>query len=161
MKTEACTHHAHPHAHTRWLPRLDAIGSAAAFICALHCAFLPIAAIVMPMAGIEVLGDHRFERVFVSFALVFGAIVLGSGVSRTQLGGVLGLYSVAAVLLVVGVVNHEHALLHAVLMVLGGLSLGGAHALNRHSVRTFGDARVLWSRRQSRHPVDSRTASQP
>lgn len=144
MTTETCQHHSHPHAHTRWLPRLDAFGSAAAFVCALHCAFLPIAAVAMPMATVELLGNYLFELLFVCFALTFGAAVLSSGVSRATRGWVLGLFSAAAVLLVLGVVNHERSIVHAVLMAMGGLSLAAAHALNRHSVRTHGDALSLW-----------------
>jgi hypothetical protein len=146
METHSCSHHAHPHAHARWLPRLDAFGSAAAFVCALHCAFLPIAAVAMPLAAVELLANHVYELVFVMFALAFGAAVLSTGMSRSRRGTILSLYFASVALLLAGVANHEQVILHAVLMVLGGLSLGSAHALNRHFVRTHDDAQTLWRR---------------
>ena len=146
METHSCPQHAHPHAHARWLPRLDAFGSAAAFVCALHCAFLPIAAIAMPLAAVELLANHVYELVFVVFALAFGAAVLSTGMSRSRRSTILSLYFAAAVLLLAGVASHEQAILHAVLMVFGGLSLGSAHAVNRHFVRTYADAQTLWRR---------------
>jgi hypothetical protein len=155
MEGQSCPHHAHPHAHSRWLPRLDAFGSAAAIICAVHCAFLPIAAVAMPLAAVEVLGNHRFELGFVIFALVFGAAVLSSGLSRSRQTLVLGLYVAAALLLLSGVALHESALQHALLMVSGGLSLGAAHAINRHFVRANNDAQSLWMLSKPATIVDS------
>jgi hypothetical protein len=66
--------------------------------------------------------------------------------SRSRRGTILSLYFASAALLLAGVANHEQAIVHAVLMVLGGLSLGSAHAVNRHFVRTHGDAQTLWRR---------------
>jgi hypothetical protein len=154
-EVQSCPHHAHPHAHSRWLPRLDAFGSAASLVCALHCAFLPLAAALLPLAAVELLGNHEFEWGFVTFALLFGALVLGTGLSRTNRYRVMGLFFIAMVALLVGVSMHGQALAHAIWMVLGGLSLGSAHALNRHSVRTNGDAQSLWKWWQERRPVVS------
>ena len=155
MPTQSCPHHAHPHAHARWLPRLDAFGSAAAIVCAVHCAFLPIAAVALPLVAVEVLGNHAFERGFVTFALIFGAAVLCSGVSRSSRYPVLSLFLAAVALLIVGVSIHDQPFAHAALMAVGGLCLGGAHALNRHSVRTYGDAQALWKLWQGDGVVDS------
>lgn len=159
MQDQSCPHHAHPHAHSRWLPRLDAFGSTAAIVCAVHCAFLPIAAVALPLTAVEVLGDHSFELGFVIFALAFGAIVLSGGVSRGRRTLILGLYAVAALLLLTGVANHESALQHALLMVSGGLSLGAAHAINRHLVRANGDAQSLWLLRKPATIADSAGSS--
>ncbi len=146
MQSPQCPHHSHPHAHARWLPRLDAFGSAASMICALHCALLPMAAVAMPLSAIELLGNHEFELGFVAFALLFGATVLSIGVSRSSRHRVAGLFAAALVFLLIGLSMHGHGLAHAVWMALGGLCLGSAHALNRHSVRTHGDALSLWKR---------------
>lgn len=146
MNTTECRHHAHPHAHARWLPRMDAFGSLAALICAVHCAFLPLAAVAMPLAAVEVLGSHRLELYFVIFASLFGAVVLSGGLSRSRRRSVSALFLSGVTLLAAGVSQHDSDLLHAALMVLGGLSLGAAHALNRHSVLSRNDAEVLWQR---------------
>lgn len=145
---DLCHHHAHPHRHARWLPRLDALGSAAALICALHCALLPMAVVALPLAAVQVLGNHFYEQFFVAGALVFGALVLGSGLSAASKRSVIGLFAAGGVLLLLGLNAHEHMILHAILMTLGGLSLGAAHALNRHSARTWLDARAIWAGRR-------------
>ncbi len=146
MTDHHCPHHAHPHAHARWLPRMDALGSTAAFICAVHCAFLPMAAVVLPLTTVELLGGHEIERFFVVFAALFGAVVLSSGLSRASRIPVSLLFANALLFLSLGVLTHASPVMHAVLMVVGGLSLGSAHALNRHSVRSNDDALVLWRR---------------
>ncbi len=125
---------------------MDAFGSLAALICAVHCAFLPLAAVAMPLAAVEVLGSHGFELYFVVFASLFGAVVLASGLSRSRRLTVIPLFLGAIVLLALGVSLHASDLVHAVLMVAGGLSLGAAHALNRHSALSQKDAEVLWQR---------------
>jgi len=139
-------HHAHPHAHAAWLPRLDAFGSAASFVCAVHCAFLPLLAAVMPLGLVHTVGSHALEIGFVVFAAVFGLSVLGSGLSRAVRVPVALLYANALLFLSLGLIAHEAVVGHAVLMVIGGLSLGGAHALNRHSVRSRDDAQSVWKR---------------
>ncbi|MDZ4811151.1 MAG: MerC domain-containing protein [Pseudomonadota bacterium] len=155
MPPQSCRHHSHPHAHARWLPKLDAFGSAAAIVCAVHCAFLPIAAVALPLVAVEVLGNHAYERWFVTFALIFGAAVLSSGVSRSGRYPVFSLFLAAFVLLIVGVALHDRPLAHAVVMAAGGLCLGGAHALNRHLVRTYADAQAIWKLWQGNGVVDS------
>lgn len=127
---------------------MDMFGSMAALLCAVHCAVLPLLAVAMPLATIEVLGDHRIERVFVVFAGLFGALVLGSGLSRSRIGVVLGLFGLAVGLLLVGAFGAQSVPAHAVTMTLGGVGLGAAHAINRYSVRRRQDGFALWSRRQ-------------
>lgn len=146
-------HQAHHRPQTHWLPRLDAFGSLAALVCAIHCAALPLAAVAMPLATVEVLGDHRIERVFVVFAGMFGALVLGSGLSRSRMGAVLGLFGLAIGLLAAGALSEQTTLAHALTMTLGGLGLGAAHGLNRYSVRTRQDGFSLWSYRPNRCQV--------
>jgi hypothetical protein len=145
MTSQTC-HHAHPHAHASWLPRLDALGSAASLVCALHCALLPMAAVAMPLTAVELLGNHEFEIGFVTIALAFGAAVLGSGLSARSRRAVTVLFFAAAAFLIAGLATHGAPIAHAVWMTLGGLCLGSAHALNRHSARTHGDAAPLWRR---------------
>ncbi len=134
---------------------MDAFGSLAALICAVHCAFLPLAAVAMPLAAVEVLGGHQLELYFVLFASLFGAVVLASGLSRSRRSTVIPLFLAAIVLLAFGVSLHASDLVHAVLMVAGGLSLGAAHALNRHSVLSRNDAQVLWQRLRPARVLES------
>ena len=45
------------------LPRLDVVGAGASFLCALHCAAMPVLLTTLPLAGLEILASHRLERV--------------------------------------------------------------------------------------------------
>ena len=99
----------------------------------------------MPLAAVEVLGDHRIERMFVVFAALFGALVLGSGLSRSRRRVVLSLFGIALGLLFWGAFSEQSTLVHALAMSLGGVGLGAAHGINRYSVVTRADGTALWS----------------
>jgi len=142
MKVNACPHHADTHSH--WLPKLDALGSAAAFICALHCALLPLLLVALPLTAAGLLADHRIERVFVVMAIGFGALVISSGLSYSQRRLVPGLFLAGIACLLAGIYFESAPGWHALSMTLGGFALGGAHAVNRYSVRIRSDAFSLW-----------------
>lgn len=142
MKVDSCPHHTR--AHSRWLPKLDALGSAAAFLCALHCALLPLVLVALPLTAFGFLGDHQIERGFVVLAIGFGALVISSGLSYSRQRLVPGLFLAGIGLLLAGIYFESLPIWHALSMTLGGFALGGAHALNRYSVRSHRDAISLW-----------------
>lgn len=142
MDTKSCKSHGHRHTH--WLPKLDALGATAAFMCALHCAFLPVAVVMLPLATVEIFANHRFEQVFVIVAVLFGLLVMGSGVSRSRLRMVSSLFGLAVVLLTIGLGIHGTPYWHSLVMTGGGASLAAAHAINRHSVQVYADGLSLW-----------------
>jgi hypothetical protein len=127
------------------LARLDAVGATAAFVCALHCAALPVLLATLPLAGLEVLASHALERVFVVVALLFGLAVIGSGYCTHRTKVVAACYVAAAVLMVNGAFLFPHGWTHAALLGLGGTLLGFAHAINRSGVRKHGCSRNLWA----------------
>ena len=123
------------------LPRLDAVGAGASFLCALHCAAMPVLLSTLPLAGLEVLGDHRLEQAFVVSAALFGFVVIGSGYCRHRLAIVALLYLAGVGSLVAGAFFATTVVAHAVLLAGGGVLLGTAHALNRRGVLRHGCAR--------------------
>jgi len=127
------------------LPQLDAVGAFASFLCAIHCAAMPLLLSTVPFAGIELLADHRLERLFVGFAVVFGMIVIGAGYCRHKAWTVGALYLVGVLSLMVGAFGAVHGVGHAALLAFGGLMLGSAHAVNRRAVRRHGCAVNLWA----------------
>jgi hypothetical protein len=44
----------------------DRFGATASFLCAIHCAALPLVIAALPALGLGFLADHRFERTFIA-----------------------------------------------------------------------------------------------
>lgn len=123
------------------LPRLDVVGAGASFLCALHCAAMPVLLSTLPLAGLEILASHRLEQAFVIAAAVFGFFVIGSGYCRHRLAVVALSYLAGVAALVTGAFFTHDAWAHAGFLATGGVMLGLAHALNRRGVRMHGCAR--------------------
>ncbi|NLB58154.1 MAG: MerC family mercury resistance protein, partial [Gammaproteobacteria bacterium] len=64
------------------LRKADRFGFAASFLCALHCALLPLAAALLPALGLNVGGWIDFDQAFVVFATVLGVTTLTVGYRR-------------------------------------------------------------------------------
>lgn len=121
----------HPH---RPLSRLaDRFGATGAFLCALHCASLPLLLAFAPGAGVGFFFDESFEVGFTVFATLLAAFSLWVGYRRHRafralmflLPGVAALWTGAFYPPV-----HESVVAHAVAMTLGGTLIAVAHVLN-------------------------------
>lgn len=123
------------------LPRLDVVGAGASFLCAAHCAAMPVLLSTLPLAGFEALANHAFEQAFVVSAALFGFVVIGSGYCRHRLAWVALAFLAGVAALLVGAFLVHDVVTHAVLLAGGGVLLGTAHAANRRGVRRHGCAR--------------------
>ena len=123
------------------LPRLDVVGAGASFLCAVHCAAMPILLATVPLAGIEALASHGAEQVFVVLAAVFGFVVIGSGYCRHRLAWVAIAFLAGVAALVAGAFFVNEPATHALLLASGGILLGTAHATNRRGVQRHACAR--------------------
>jgi hypothetical protein len=114
------------------LQRADRIGLAASFLCAVHCALLPLALAVLPTLGLSFSGRVDIDQAFVVFATLLGATTLAIGFRRHRAfrAWVLLLPGLALVWIGAFSVLHTHGLLHAAVMTAGGLMIAGAHLLN-------------------------------
>lgn len=131
----------------RWHRRLDWLGAWAAFICALHCAALPVVFALAPLAGAHWLASHAFDQWAVVIALLFGAAVIGAAYCTHQWRKVLALFATSALLMLSGAfLFHDPAGLHAVLLSGGGIMLALTHVVNRRSAMRHGCTRNLWTR---------------
>ena len=113
-----------------WLDRLGATGS---FLCALHCALLPLLLGVLPGIGLASLLSRGFEEWFVLFATVLGSVSLGWGFRRHRLRHAFALLLPGLAALWAGVWYiplHEATLPHAAIMTLGGALVAFAHVVN-------------------------------
>ncbi|MBK6727445.1 MAG: MerC domain-containing protein [Xanthomonadales bacterium] len=135
-----------PERSRRWHQRLDWLGAGASFVCALHCAALPVVLALAPLAGAHWLASHRFDQWAVSVALLFGAAVIGAAYCTHRWRQVLAMYLGSALLMLAAAFFvHEPAWLHAAMLVAGGLLLALTHLSNRRSARRHGCTRNLWA----------------
>lgn len=129
----------------RWHQRLDWLGAGASFICALHCAAVPVVLALAPLAGAHWLASHVFDQWAVAIALSFGAAVIGAAYCTHRWRQVLAMYLGSAALMLTGAfVAHDHTVLHAGLLSLGGLLLAATHVVNRRSASRHRCTRNLW-----------------
>lgn len=122
-----------------WWHVADRIGTAASFLCAIHCALLPFVLTLLPFIGLEFLASHTFERVFVMFACALALFSLGRGYRRHRVSQPLTIALPALVLLLAGVTVAESGsiMVHSVMVTIGGLLLAFAHFLNLRADRLY------------------------
>ena len=112
--------------------RFDRLGATASFLCAVHCAALPLIIAVLPAIGLGFLANHRFERGFVAFASVLAVTTLIVGFRRHQRFRAFWFLLPGILLLAAGmIVDFEaSAIAHAVLVAIGGTLVAVAHLTN-------------------------------
>lgn len=113
-----------------WADRLGAVG---AFICALHCALIPVALAVLPALGLGLVAWHGVEWAFTSFATVLAmtSLYLGYRGHRAYHAWLLvtpGLLLIWGALLYPPL--HHSILPHALAMTAGGVLIAIAHLVN-------------------------------
>jgi len=119
-------------AHDSTLQRADRVGLAASFLCAVHCALLPVLLALLPAFGLNMGGWIDIDQAFVIFATLLGATTLTLGWRRHRAFRAWALLLPGLVLVWAGAFTHlhDHTITHAVVMTIGGLLLAGAHLLN-------------------------------
>lgn len=106
---------------------------AGSLLCAIHCAALPIALLVLPSVGLALAFNDRVEWAFVLVATVVGltSLVRGFRVHRVALPLALLVPGLASLWAGVGWDPLHHAQVpHAVAMALGGTLVAVAHYAN-------------------------------
>lgn len=114
------------------LKQADRVGFAASFLCAVHCALMPVLLALLPAFGLNAGGWIDIDQAFVVFATLLGATTLTLGWRRHRAYRAWALLLPGLLLVWAGAFTslHDHGLLHAAVMVAGGLLLAGAHLLN-------------------------------
>lgn len=146
--------HGHSDMRHDWRQRLDAFGAAASMVCAAHCVLVPVLLAVLPFTALSNLESPSFDRGFVVFAALFGAIVIGSGLARGSWRRIVALYAFGVLSLALGAFVWHSFPLHAIVLGLGGASVAAAHLINRHAIKRHGEAAVnVWSHLARRAPA--------
>lgn len=130
---------------------LDRAGTLIAALCALHCALVPLALMLIPSMTLALLSWHdprhrmamrllqasRWEWLFVVIALLVAAGSLGLGYlhHRDARPCALLLAAAASFALAIASPLSSNVLLHASFAVLAGLVLASGHLLNLRLLR--------------------------
>jgi hypothetical protein len=117
---------------TSSLHNADRIGFAASFLCAIHCALWPWLLALAPAFGLEFAGWVDLDQAFVVFATLLGVSTLSLGWRRHRIFRAWALLLPGLALVWAGSFGplHDHNLMHAVVMTLGGSLLALAHIMN-------------------------------
>ncbi|CAN5601893.1 MerC domain-containing protein [soil metagenome] len=121
----------------------DRIGFTASFLCAIHCALLPLALALLPALALRVGGWIDLDQAFVVFATVLGLGTLTLGYRRHRAFHAWALLLPGLALVWAGAFSplHDHSIFHAMVMTIGGLLLAGAHLLNLRLTHASAPAR--------------------
>ena len=125
------------------LQKADRVGFAASFLCALHCALLPVVLALLPAFGLGLGGWVDIDQAFVVFATLLAATTLTLGWRRHRFFRAWALLAPGLAAIWAGAFTplHDHGILHAVVMTVGGLLLAGAHLLNLRLTHAAGASR--------------------
>jgi hypothetical protein len=110
----------------------DRFGATASFLCAVHCAVLPVVIAALPAIGLGFLANHRFERGFIAFASVLALTTMVIGFRRHRRFRAFWFLVPGILLLAAGItVDFEsNAVAHAVLVAMGGTLVALSHLTN-------------------------------
>lgn len=110
----------------------DRFGATASFLCAVHCAALPLVIAALPALGLGFLANHAFERAFIACASLLALASLAIGFRRHRRYRAFWFLVPGVVLLIAGIVIDIDGLpiMHALLVSLGGTLVAVSHLTN-------------------------------
>lgn len=109
---------------------LDFLGFSASFLCAIHCALLPILLTFSAMAGLEFLEDPFIEYGMIGLSAVLASLSLIGSYKKSHRNP-LPLYIVAFGFTSI-MFSHlgDSEVFEAIFMTIGGFSIAGSHVYN-------------------------------
>ena len=112
--------------------KLDRAGATASFLCAIHCALMPLVVTLLPLLGLSFLASEPVEWTLLAASAGLGSSSLCLGFRKHRKRRVFMVLAIALAIMVAGRVFHEHhvGIWGPVLMVIGGLMMMSAHLLN-------------------------------
>lgn len=118
--------------------KLDKAGMTASFLCAVHCALMPLVVTLLPLLGLTFLASEPIEWGLLAASATLGTLSLCLGFKEHRSRGVFAILGLALALLVMGRISHSHGVggWSVALMVTGGFMMMGAHILNHYLCRS-------------------------
>jgi hypothetical protein len=114
----------------RWV---DSLGTVGAMLCAVHCALLPFALVLLPVIGLGIFASAGFERGFVLFATALAIASLWHGYRGHRAYHAFAVLVPGLLALWLGILVpalHDARIPHAVAMSIGGTLVAVAHLVN-------------------------------
>ncbi len=116
----------------------DALGITASVACAIHCAILPLFLSSLPLFGVNIIENLRFEYFMIGLAFIVGVYALFHGFKKHHHSWLpLLLFSTGIVLLIAKVSFHDWRF---ILLVPSVLFIIAAHVLNFRMCRKHNHA---------------------
>lgn len=88
-------------------PQLDKVAIGISSLCIVHCLFLPIAIVLLPSIGLQLIADEVFHQVLVVAVLLTSISALFMGCRRHKAWRVLA-WGLSGLLLLVGAIIFGH-----------------------------------------------------
>jgi hypothetical protein len=121
-------------------PWFDRFGTGASAACALHCAILSFAPAVLPLIGLGILHDERFEWSFLAVAVLFAVVAAGFGHRVHGSWPITGAFALGVTALVSARVFEVSGIEGGLWLALtGGAIVVGAHLFNLRRCRACHD----------------------
>ena len=116
----------------------DLLGATTSLACAIHCAVLPLLITSLPLFGMELINNIRFEYLMIVLTLIIGIVSLWHGYKRHHhsLTPIL-LFSTGILLLFAKQVWHEYQL---IILPFAVVSIVVAHVINYKACRIHNHA---------------------
>jgi hypothetical protein len=114
----------------RWV---DSLGTVGAMLCAVHCALLPFALVLLPVIGLGIFASTRFEQGFVLFATALAIASLWHGYRGHRAYHAFAVLVPGLASLWMGILVpalHHARVPHAIAMSIGGTLVAAAHLVN-------------------------------
>lgn len=116
---------------------IDTLGATASFLCAIHCALVPLIVTFGLLSGVSFLADPIWDVVFIGIAVVLASISLVNGYRKHhQKWYPLVLAGLGFLLIGIGHSLHHSSLFAASLSVVGGLLVAVGHLSNYRACRS-------------------------
>ena len=118
--------------------RLDGAGATASLVCAVHCALMPLVITLLPLVGLGFLSSEPVEWLLLGLSTLLGVSSLCLGYRRHRSRRALCVLAVGLGLIATGrtIEMREIQGPSVLLVVCGGVTIAGAHLVNRHLCRT-------------------------
>jgi hypothetical protein len=113
-------------------PTFDRVGATASFLCALHCALLPVGLALIPALTGSLLAERSFEVGFVLFASALAVLTLALSWRRHHVATALWFLLPGVIVLWTGAFSglHDVEPLHTILVTIGGTLVAVGHLVN-------------------------------
>jgi len=116
--------------------KLDKAGATASFLCAIHCALMPLVITQFPIIGLSFFASETMEWLLFASSAGIGVTSLCFGYTKHKSKLALAVLSVGLTFLAIGRILHEHIKVHhtfdvyVLMLVIGGFMVACSHFIN-------------------------------